>query len=427
MKAVSCLALLAIACAVVDAQPFQPGQGLLPGGNIRTVDFAGPYNLSLLSTQANEIQAGMAAKGNYTDKDIIDFLVNVECLEGQFDTYGAFGFGFVGNLSGGGPAPMNARKANLSEHILPFIQEIALSEQGHALFTRHAGSDVPCPAIDYLAGFNELFAAVYELPAGVTVADEFGAAFDPWINDQTFVLSVVTLEELGATGNKGLIGLITNPVIANGVAGLATSATAFAAIERRILWDLRNETVVPFNETVQQVFARMSAYRDRMDGVQIDDQGLTNTDPKYIAVPDQYVNMIPTDVRGLTFSRTPQMNLNILTVGSPTGKGGFFPEGLNGAIKTPAGYNVSLNGTSDLPAQPRVATQESVAQVGTIPPPINAMAPRKVEGIYSLTQVLSGLKDNGTFITRGFYTLPNIGKPNRNNRLGITAVAYPLA
>ena len=45
------------------------------------------------------------------------------------------------------------------------------------------------------------------------------------------MLCVVTLEELGATGNKGLIGLMTNPVLANGLAGLATSATAQATVE----------------------------------------------------------------------------------------------------------------------------------------------------------------------------------------------------
>ena len=41
--------------------------------------------------------------------------------------------------------------------------------------------------------------------------------------------------------------------------------------------------------------------------LQIDDQGLVNTDPRYIAVPNTWVNLIPTDIRGLTFSRTPQM------------------------------------------------------------------------------------------------------------------------
>ena len=41
--------------------------------------------------------------------------------------------------------------------------------------------------------------------------------------------------------------------------------------------------------------------------MQVDDQGLVNTDPRYIAVPNAWVNLIPTNVNGLTFSRTPQM------------------------------------------------------------------------------------------------------------------------
>lgn len=48
---------------------------------------------------------------------------------------------------------------------------------------------------------------------------------DPYRNDVNFVLSVLTLEELGATGNKGLAGILINPVHANAVAGLATSGT----------------------------------------------------------------------------------------------------------------------------------------------------------------------------------------------------------
>jgi hypothetical protein len=96
---------------------------------------------------------------------------------------------------------------------------------------------------------------------------------DPFANDESFLLSMLSLEELGATGNKvcghtlsvhcavlystsshvycllsnshhsglwshscdcpvqGLVGIISNPVLANGVAGLATSATAQATIE----------------------------------------------------------------------------------------------------------------------------------------------------------------------------------------------------
>ena len=36
--------------------------------------------------------------------------------------------------------------------------------------------------------------------------------------------------------------------------------------------------------------------------------------------------------------------INILTLGNPQGIGGFFPVGLNGAIKTPTGYNLSASG-----------------------------------------------------------------------------------
>lgn len=91
--------------------------------------------------------------------------------------------------------------------------------------------------------------------------------------------------------------------------------------------------------------------------LQFDDQGIVNTDARTIAVPDSYVNIIPTDVRGITFSRTPQMNINILTLGNPDGVGVFFPNGLIGAISKPTGFNVTASGTDDFPSSPMVAFQ----------------------------------------------------------------------
>ena len=68
---------------------------------------------------------------------------------------------------------------------------------------------------------------------------------------------------------QGLVGITSNPVLANGIAGLATSATAFAAVERTLLYQMRNATVEPFGESVQQVFSRISALRDSLDGPQV--------------------------------------------------------------------------------------------------------------------------------------------------------------
>ena len=49
--------------------------------------------------------------------------------------------------------------------------------QGHALLTRHLGSDLPCPYTDYDAAWQEWYAAAYNLPKGQTVEDKFGAPF----------------------------------------------------------------------------------------------------------------------------------------------------------------------------------------------------------------------------------------------------------
>ncbi len=64
-------------------------------------------------------------------------------------------FGFIDNLTLGGPTPLGARAANLTEMTRPFMEEIALNEQGHALFTRQAGSTIPCPLVDFDGGFND--------------------------------------------------------------------------------------------------------------------------------------------------------------------------------------------------------------------------------------------------------------------------------
>ena len=101
--------------------------------------------------------AGVAAKQSYTDKDIIDFLTNVECLEGLFDTWGTFGQGFINNLELGGPKPIGAQKAALTEQTLRFLQEVALNEQVTPSFPEASTRQWP-PAI---LCFNSNLACVF--------------------------------------------------------------------------------------------------------------------------------------------------------------------------------------------------------------------------------------------------------------------------
>lgn len=46
-------------------------------------------------------------------------------------------------------------------------------------------------------------------------------------------------------------------------------------------------------------------------------------------------------------------NLNILTVGAKDGKGGFFPEGIAGAIHTPVGFDQLADGTEEWDGKPQ--------------------------------------------------------------------------
>lgn len=202
---------------------------------------------------------------------------------------------------------------------------------------------------------------------------------------------MLLLEENGATGNKGLAAQLGNPVLSTSVAGLATSATGFSAVERFMLWQRRYEIVEPFGESVQEVFARISALRDYLDGPPITDQGLIQEDPRFIHVLTDAVNMIPTDIRGITFSRSPQQLINILTLGSPDGKGCFFPEGFKGRINRPEGFAKLADGYEPWPFPPTTQEAAATQDVGEVPPPITPEHNRPfVPGEDQLTQPLFG-------------------------------------
>ena len=56
--------------------------------------------------------------------------------------------------------------------------------------------------------------------------------------------------------------------------------------------------------------------------------------------------------------------INILTLGSPNGKGCFFPNGLQGEILTPTGFNESVPAVDNFPAVAQVAGQARTLWLG---------------------------------------------------------------
>ena len=66
--------------------------------------------------------------------------------------------------------------ASVDGHMPVMVSPGVLPVQGHALFTREAGGDLPCPTLDFTGGFNQFLGAAYGLH-GQTVQQAFGAPF----------------------------------------------------------------------------------------------------------------------------------------------------------------------------------------------------------------------------------------------------------
>lgn len=310
----------------VAAQPTDSLAGQTPIVNGAVL----PDNTFVTSTYA-QVAAGQAALQSYNDFDLYNFLVNTECLEAEFDSAATFGVPLDPLLQAGGPGAIGAKRANISAELLPFFQETARDEAGHVRLIREALGPLasPCPLVDITA-FGPYFANAVNLTFGQT----FNTAFDPFANDVNLCLAIWSLEEIGATGDKGVTVLLQNATMRDGAAGLAVSAGYQASTQRFILWQNRNVIVQPFGRPVSDIVQAISNYRDALDGPTNVDQGLFYAGG---------INIVPTDGNGVTFSRTPQQVLSILTFGASDGRGGFFPNGVNGRINlpTPIGPNFS--------------------------------------------------------------------------------------
>ena len=105
--------------------------------------------------------------------------------------------------------------------------------QGHALFVRQAGGVLPCPQVDFTGGFNGFLAAAYGL-GNRSVEEVFGSPFDPFMNDQNFVMSVLTLEEFGATGNK--VSALSYQQTSLGLPVMSSTGLECVALSIKVTW-----------------------------------------------------------------------------------------------------------------------------------------------------------------------------------------------
>jgi hypothetical protein len=267
-----------------------------------------------------------SAQAGPTDPEILNFALNLEYLEATFYAYATTGAGLPAALTSGAGMPGTVIPGHAVTFSDPVVQayanEIAKDELEHVTFLRTAlgASAVAMPALD--VGFqnpNGAFSKAAQA-AGLVGA---GVAFDPYLNDETFLLGAFIFEDVGVTAYKGAAPLISNKTYLEAAAGILAAEAYHAGLVRTVLYS--KGIANPALGLITSAQAISNA-RNALDNVGNDDQGIAGATAGTS-------NIVPLDSNGLAFSRNYSNVLNIvyLTNQSVT-QGGFFPVGVNGTL-----------------------------------------------------------------------------------------------
>ncbi|HYE49870.1 MAG TPA: ferritin-like domain-containing protein [Azospirillaceae bacterium] len=250
--------------------------------------------------------------------DVLNFALNLEYLEAEYYVRGTRGEGLpagavegVGNMG----TVEGGRKVNFETRALQkAFEEVARDETAHVLFLRQALGQqaVARPMIDLSRSFNAAAQAAGLVPPGGT--------FDPFANENNFLLGAFIFEDVGVTAYKGAAPLLEDKGLLEAAAGILAVEAYHAGYVRTVAY-MRGL----FNET-----RAISDLRDAADGPEDKDLPIAlfrNDDPNN----DFNASLVPTDANALAFSRSPREVLNIVYLGAQPG--GFFPAGMNGTIR----------------------------------------------------------------------------------------------
>jgi len=268
---------------------------------------------SVLGATALPANADPASEA-ISDAAVLNFALNLEYLEAEFYSFAYFGYGLsAGDADGLGKlgGVTGGRKVNFkSKLIKQYAAEIARDEIRHVRFLRSAlgGAKVARPQIDIKTSFTAAARA-----AGLISAKQ---TFDPYANENNFLLAAFIFEDVGVTAYKGAAPLIYNKTYLEAAAGILAVEAYHAGIVRQSL------LVKVLSKETQKI----SNARDSLDGSSDRDQGIKTAAGN--------ANLVPTDPNSIAYSRSAADVLNIVYLNpAPVDKGGFFPAGVNGSIR----------------------------------------------------------------------------------------------
>jgi Ferritin-like domain len=246
------------------------------------------------------------------DDAIFNFVLNLEYLEAEYYLLGTTGVGVgaedlganPGSVTGGALVPFE------TDAFRQFAEELAANELAHVRYYREVlGSKaVDRPTLDLTGGF-----------AAVAQSAGLGADFDPFSGEISFFLGGMLFEDVGVTGYKGATPLIQDKTRQEDIAGVLGVEAYHMGMARSLLYQAGEPAIVAANA--------ITVARGVLNGMPEIEQGIE---------VDGRANVVPSDDRGIVFSRTPGQVLQIVYLTPETGvsSGGFFPDGVNGDLAT---------------------------------------------------------------------------------------------
>jgi hypothetical protein len=264
-----------------------------------------------------------------TDADILTFALNLEYLEAEFYLYAATGSGLSATDAGSGAGttivPSSTKVPFATSYIQQYANEIAQDELNHVRFLRSAlaaaGATVQSrPAID-LTFF-----------AGLATAAGISGTFNPFADENQFLVGAFVFEDVGVTAYSGAAPLITNK------ASYLSPAAGIQAVEAYHAAEIR--TIIAANAASSTATAAQTAALANANLVSALRGKISAASGNMLAAETTLStsSIVAADaVNAIAFARTTDQVLHIVYGGASgvgVAKGGFFPAGLNGNIKS---------------------------------------------------------------------------------------------
>ncbi|KAG8369090.1 hypothetical protein BUALT_Bualt15G0114000 [Buddleja alternifolia] len=262
------------------------------------------------------------------DIDQLEFALNLEYLEAEFFSWGAFGVGLdslAPNLTMGGPPPIGVMKANLSSFVRDIIAQFAFQEFGHLRAIKSRVKGFPRPQMDLSAvAFATVMNNAFEM--------HLVPPFDPYANDINYLLASYVIPYVGLTGYVGTIPKLQSPTSERLVAGLLGVESGQDAVIRTLLFQRALSKVTPYSFTVAEFTSKISKLRNDLGKRGLKDEGVIV--PLVQGAEGRIAgNVLVGDQNSLSFDRTPEEILRIVYGSGEENKPGlFYPKGADGRI-----------------------------------------------------------------------------------------------